>query len=303
MNRRQFSMLLGLGASAAAFPQWGNAMNTQLFEQLKQFPDTAKMPVLFLGHGSPMFAIEPNQFTQNFQRIVKKIPQPTAILCISAHWESQGSWLTAMPKPRTIHDFYGFPKALYDVQYPADGSPELAGITQQILQQRGVDAHLDDSEWGLDHGTWSVLKYLYPEADVPVVQLSIDHYKSPQQHYDLAKQLAVLRRKGVLIVGSGNAVHNLRMLARGKSETEIFGYDWALEADEKIRQAVISGNHRFLTSIENQGEAFKLAIPTAEHYLPLLYALAVQERGDSVEIFNEYPVEGSITMTSVAIGV
>lgn len=276
-------------------------MNTQLFEQLTSFPDTAKMPVLFLGHGSPINAIEPNEFTRNFEQIAKRLAQPTAILCISAHWESQGSWLTAMPKPKTIHDFYGFPQALYDVQYPADGSPELAGATQKILMQQGIDTHLDESEWGLDHGTWSVLTYLYPNANIPVVQLSLDHYKSPQQHYALAKQLAILRYKGVLIIGSGNLVHNLQMMRRG--DGEFFGFDWALEADEKIRQAVLTGNHKSLINFEIQGAAFKLAIPTTEHYLPLLYALALQKHSDDVEIFNDKPVLGSITMTSVAIGV
>lgn len=301
MQRRQFTRLLGFGLTATTLSKLGYATNAQLFEQLKSFPDTAKMPVLFLGHGSPMYAIEPNKFTHNFQKIAKQLLKPTAILCISAHWESQGSWLTAMPKPRTIHDFYGFPQALFDVQYPAKGSPKLAQAAQNILQKNGVNARLDTSEWGLDHGTWSVLKYLYPRADIPVVQLSLDRQKSLQQHYALAKQLAVLRRKGVLIVGSGNIVHNLRMTTRKNGRD--FGYDWALEADAKIRQAVLSGDHDFLTHIQDKGKALQLAIPTPEHYLPLLYALALQEKNDSVKIFNDKPVSGAITMTSVAIGI
>ncbi len=300
MNRRQFNHLLGAGLASMILPTFGKDNNSQLLAQLNRFPSTEKMPVLFLGHGDPMYAIKPNDFTRNFERVAKKLPKPSAILCISAHWESKGSWLTAMPKPRTIHDFYGFPKALYDVQYPAAGSPALAGVTHNLLLENGVDAHLDHSEWGLDHGTWSVLKYFFPLADVPVVQLSLDHYKSPQAHYDIAKQLTALRRKGVLIVGSGNIVHNLRRLAHGKTA---FGYDWALEADEKVRNAILQGNHKDLINYENQGEAMKLAVPTAEHYLPLLYVLALQEKNDGIEIFNQKPVEGSITMTSVALGV
>lgn len=273
-------------------------MNTALFDQLKNFPNSEKMPILFLGHGSPMYAVEPNEFTENLQQLATKLPRPSAILCISAHWETQGTWLTAMPKPRTIHDFYGFPQALFDVQYPASGSPELAGLTQQILQQRKLKAYLDDSEWGLDHGTWSMLKYLYPLADVPVVQLSLDLNKSPQQHYDLSQELAMLRRKGVLIIGSGNVVHNLRMMTPKPRD----GFDWALEADDAIRTAVLHGNHQKLINFDQQGEAFKLAIPTAEHYFPLLYMLSLQEKNDAVAVFNDKPVHGSLTMTSFAIG-
>lgn len=276
-------------------------MSINNFEQLKSLENTPKMPVLFLGHGSPMSAIEPNEFTQRIEDISKKIPIPSAILCISAHWETQGSWLTAMLKPKTIHDFYGFPAELYAQQYPAPGSPELANFTQQILLKKHTDIKLDNDKWGLDHGTWSVLKYLYPKAHIPVVQLSLDQHKSAQQHYKLAQQLSVLRHKGVLIIGSGNIVHNLRMLSRYTEES--FGFDWALEADETVRQAIIKGNHDALINIENQGEALRLAIPTPEHYWPLLYTLALQEKSDSVHLFNEKPLYGALSMTSVALGI
>lgn len=276
-------------------------MSINNFEQLKSLENTPKMPVLFLGHGSPMSAIEPNEFTQRIEDISKKIPIPSAILCISAHWETQGSWLTAMLKPKTIHDFYGFPAELYAQQYPAPGSPELASFTQQILLKKHIDIKLDNDKWGLDHGAWSVLKYLYPKAHIPVVQLSLDQHKSAQQNYKLAQQLSVLRHKGVLIIGSGNIVHNLRMLSRYTEES--FGFDWALEADETVRQAIIKGNHDALINIENQGEALRLAIPTPEHYWPLLYTLALQEKSDSVHLFNEKPLYGALSMTSVALGI
>lgn len=301
IKRRQLTTLLGVGLAASVLPQRGYTMNTPLLGQLNQLPATTKMPALFLGHGSPMNAIIDTEFSRGFQQLAKNLPRPTAILCISAHWQSQGSWLTAMPKPKTIHDFGGFPKALYAFDYPADGSPELATLTQQLLANRGLDAGLDHSEWGLDHGTWSVLTHLYPQADVPVVQLSLDYFKTAQQHYDLAKQLNVLRNKGVLIIGSGNNVHNLGRIAR--SEEPFFGWDWALEADEKMKQFIWAGDHQSLIDYDKQGEAFALSIPTPEHYLPLLYVLAQQDKSDKISIFNDKPSDGSIVMTSVAIGV
>lgn len=277
-----------------------HVLNAQALELLKQFPDTEPMPVLFLGHGSPMYAITDTEFGRTIASLAGKIPRPRAILCISAHWETRGTWLTAMPQPRTIHDFGGFPQALFDVQYPASGCPELAQATQQIITSATVG--LDEQEWGLDHGTWSVLRHLYPHADIPVVQMSLDHFKSPQAHYDLAKELSALRRKGVLIVGSGNIVHNLRMLAWDRKDTEAFGFDWALDTDERVKSAIERGDHAYLIDFHNNGEGFKLSIPTAEHYLPLLYTLALQEKSDNVLIFNDKAVQGSLTMTSVAWG-
>lgn len=259
---------------------------------------TAPMPVLFLGHGSPMNAIEENEFVQGFRETGKTIPQPSAILCISAHWETRGTFITAMEKPRTIHDFGGFPRALFDVQYPAPGDPLLARETQGLITKTTVG--LDES-WGLDHGAWSVIKHLYPAADVPVIEMSIDHYQTPQYHYELAKELVALRRKGVLIIGSGNMVHNLRMVAWDKLNADAYGYDWAIEASEQMKQYIRTGDHQQLIRFRSQGRAFDLAIPTAEHYMPLLYTLALQEKDEQVSFFNDKPVGGSLTMTSVRI--
>ncbi|WP_076501695.1 4,5-DOPA-extradiol-dioxygenase [Belliella pelovolcani] len=259
---------------------------------------TQKMPVLFLGHGSPMNAIEENEFVAGFRSIAKEIPMPNAILCISAHWETRGTLVTAMQHPPTIHDFGGFPQALFDVQYPAPGSPDLAKETQGLITKAKVE--LDD-KWGLDHGAWSVIKHLYPNADIPVVQMSLDHYQTPQYHYELAADLKYLREKGVLIIGSGNMVHNLRMLAWGKMN-ENYGFDWALEANEAMKGFIQNGDHRAMINFRSQGKAFDLAIPTPEHYLPLLYTLGLQEKGEELSLFNDQAVAGSLTMTSVKIG-
>lgn len=293
MNRKDFLKTL------AILPAIGATMKIQeLSNMTRDFGNTAKMPVLFLGHGSPMNAIEENEFVTGFRKVGKEITRPSAILVISAHWETPGTFVTAMQQPRTIHDFGGFPKALFDVQYPAPGSPTLAKETQQLITHTKVEL---DEKWGLDHGAWSVIKHLYPDADVPVIQMSLDYRQSAQWHYDLAKQLAALRRKGVLIVGSGNMVHNL-----GKVEwrrlSETFGYDWALEASEKMKNSIRTADHQPLIQFRSQGKAFDLAIPTPEHYLPLLYTLALQEKGEEVALFNDLAVAGALTMTSVKIG-
>ncbi len=258
---------------------------------------TKKMPVLFLGHGSPMNAIEENEFVASFRQLGKELVKPHAILCVSAHWETQGTFVTAMQNPPTIHDFGGFPQALFDVQYPAPGSPELAKETKQIITK--TDVELDD-KWGLDHGAWSVIKHLYPNADIPVIQMSIDYSKPPQYHYELAKELASLRQKGVLIIGSGNMVHNLRLVAWNKLN-DAFAFDWATEANEKMKQYILEDNHKNLIHFKNEGKAFDLAIPTPEHYLPLIYTLALKEKNETVSIFNDKPVGGSLTMTSIKI--
>lgn len=271
-------------------------MNT--LEQLALNNNSSKMPVLFLGHGSPMNAIEENEFVRGFRNISKQIEAPKAILCISAHWETKGTQVTAMANPKTIHDFGGFPQALFDVQYPAPGDPKLAQTTQEILAP--TDVHLDD-KWGLDHGAWSVIKHLYPEANVPVVQMSLDYTQGPEYHYELAKKLRKLREKGVLIVGSGNMVHNLRRVAWDKLN-ESYAFDWAEEAHSKMKKDILSGNHNDLIQYQKQGSAFALSIPTPEHYLPLLYSLALQDKGEEVTIFNDEPVAGSLYMTSVKIG-
>lgn len=258
-----------------------------------------RLPVLFLGHGSPMNAIEENEFVAGFRRIGKEIPKPSAVLCVSAHWETRGTFVTAMEKPRTIHDFGGFPKALYEVQYPAPGDPGLAMETKNLLT--GKEVGLNDS-WGLDHGAWSVIRHLYPDADIPVIQMSLDYNMSPQDHYDLAKELSPLRRRGVLIVGSGNIVHNLNLVAWDKLDSVDYGFEWALEAREKLNGMILTDNHPALINYNRLGRSVQLSIPTPEHYLPLLYVLALKERGENVTLFNDKPVAGSLTMTSLKIG-
>lgn len=292
----------GMKNETAAHTQSPNGFaKINSLESLKDLPDTQKMPVLFLGHGSPMYAITDTEFGRGFQKLAKKLPKPTAILCISAHWLSQGPWVTAMQKPRTIHDFGGFPKALHEFQYPASGSPALAKATHDLVNHAQQPAHLDHTEWGLDHGTWSVLTHLYPEADIPVVQLSLDYFRTPEAHYRLAQQLSVLRRKGVLVVGSGNVVHNLRLSG---ADDDYTAFDWAIETDEKIKRFITSGDHASLIHYDKSlGKAGALSIPTNEHYLPLLYALALQDKKDSLTIFNDKAINGAISMTSVAIGV
>jgi 4,5-DOPA dioxygenase extradiol len=271
-------------------------------DELNKMPcpknSTEKMPVLFLGHGSPMNAIEENEFVTGFRNIGNEIPKPNAILCVSAHWETKGTFVTAMDWPRTIHDFGGFPKALFEVQYPAPGSPELAKETQKII--KGADVALDQ-RWGLDHGCWSVVKHLYPMADIPVIEMSLDYSLSPQSHYTLAQELASLREKGILIIGSGNIVHNLGMVAWNKLNS-IFSYDWATEANEQIKKYMLDGDYQSLINYQSQGKAFDLAIPTPDHFLPLLYALALKEDDENVHLFNDKIVAGSLSMTSLMIG-
>ena len=265
----------------------------------RSFSTTDKMPVLFLGHGSPMNAIEENQFVAGFRDLAKSLPQPNAILCISAHWYTKGTKVTAMEMPKTIHDFGGFPQALFDVQYPAPGSPELATEIQKLITNPAVEL---DHDWGLDHGTWSVVKHMYPDADIPVLQLSIDYYKPAAYHYELAKQLLALRKKGVLIIGSGNMVHNLRMVAWDKLNEPEYGFDWALEMNDIFKNKISNGFHKELIQYEKLHKAATLAIPTPDHYYPLLYILALQTDNDKVEFFNDKAVGGSLTMTSVKIG-
>lgn len=259
---------------------------------------TTTMPVLFIGHGSPMNAIEENEFVAGFRNVAKEIPKPSAILCVSAHWETRGTFVTAMKNPPTIHDFGGFPKDLFEVQYPAPGSPELAKETKSLITKTQVGL---DEKWGLDHGAWSVIKHLYPHADIPVIQMSIDYSQTPQHHYELAQEIKSLREKGVLIIGSGNMVHNLGMVA-WKRLNENFGFDWAIEANEKMKKCILDGNHKDLINFRSQGKAFDLAIPTPEHYLPLLYSLALKGEKEPVSLFNDKMVAGSLTMTSVKIG-
>lgn len=263
------------------------------------FANTKKFPVLFLGHGSPMNAIEENEFVNGFKNLSQQFELPSAILCISAHWETKGTLVTAMEKPRTIHDFGGFPKALYEVQYPAPGQPYLAGGIKNLVNKTQIEL---DHKWGLDHGTWSVVKHLYPNANVPVVQLSLDYSKKAQDHYSLAKELAVLRQKGVLIIGSGNIVHNLSLVAWDKLNESGYGYDWALEANDKMKSFILDGNHKELINYTAQGKEFQLAIPTPEHFIPLLYVLGMVDKKEPINIFNDKAVAGSLSMTSIKFG-
>lgn len=293
MTRKEFISV------ASTIPLVGSVSKLQSLNRfLDEARNTSKMPLLFLGHGSPMNAIEDNEFVASFQQLGKDIERPSAILVISAHWETRGTFVTAMEHPATIHDFGGFPQALFDVQYPAPGSPELAVATQQLVSH--TDVQLDD-KWGLDHGSWSVVKHLYPQADVPVIQMSIDYTQPASYHYELAKELAKLRHKGVLIIGSGNIVHNLRMVSWQHLNSN-YGFNWAIEANNKMKAFILDGNHQALIDFRKQGKAFDLAIPTPEHYLPLIYSLALQDKQDEVMLFNDSPVGGSLSMTSLKIG-
>jgi 4,5-DOPA dioxygenase extradiol len=292
VNRKNFlKLLIGGGAMLTTnqFYSWGENLNEV----------DALMPALFIGHGSPMNAIEDNEFSLRWQKMGKEIPQPKAVVVISAHWLTKGTFVTAMNQPKTIHDFGGFPQALFDVQYPAPGNPELATEIKKMIVNPAVEL---DHDWGLDHGTWSVVKHMYPNADIPVLQLSIDYHKPAQYHYDLAKQLLSLRKKGVLIIGSGNMVHNLRMIAWDKMNVENFGFDWALEMNSLFKEKINSRNHLDLIQYEKLSIGSKLAIPTPDHYFPMLYSLALQTDNDAIEFFNDKAVGGSLTMTSIKIG-
>lgn len=292
MNRKNFITLLSGGiamASIQPFYDWTKGLGEE----------EEKMPVLFIGHGSPMNAIEDNAFSQRWQQMGKEIPTPKAVVVVSAHWLTKGTMVTAMSNPKTIHDFGGFPQALFDVQYPAPGSPELATEIQKLITNPAVEL---DHDWGLDHGTWSVVKHMYPDADIPILQLSIDYYKPAAYHYELAKQLLALRKKGVLIIGSGNMVHNLRMVAWDKLNEPEYGFDWALEMNDIFKNKISNGFHKELIQYEKLHKAATLAIPTPDHYYPLLYILALQTDNDKVEFFNDKAVGGSLTMTSVKIG-
>ena len=275
-------------------------MNTlnDLHKISSSFSNTEKMPVLFLGHGSPMNAIEENEFVSGFRNLAKTLPEPNAILCVSAHWFTNGTKVTSMQMPRTIHDFGGFSKALFEVQYPAKGSPELALKTSELLLPIEVEF---DEHWGLDHGAWSVIKHLYPDAHVPVIQLSIDYTKPGQYHFDLAQKLSALRSKGVLIIGSGNIVHNLRLVDFQNFDRDNYGYDWAIEARAIINDYLLDGNFQPLIDFEKKSKALQLAIPTPDHYLPLIYTLGLKGKKEELSLFNDKLLAGSLSMTSVKI--
>jgi 4,5-DOPA dioxygenase extradiol len=255
---------------------------------------TQKMPVLFVGHGSPMNAIEDNEFSRAWKQVGQKVPTPRAIICVSAHWVTRGTLVTAMDKPRTIYDMYGFPPELYEVRYDAPGAPDLAKQVRRIIQ--GTEVR-DDQEWGLDHGTWSVLTHMFPKADIPVIQMSLDATITPEKHYKIAAQLKELREENVLIMGSGNIVHNLRMARFDDS-----AYDWAVQFDGRVANWIEQNDHDAIVHYEKGDQAASLAINTAEHYLPLLYSLALRDKDDKVSFFTDKVMGGSISMRSVKIG-
>lgn len=292
MNRKDFLKTM---MATTATVSLGTSLKA-LSENLKEQDEM--MPALFVGHGSPMNAIENNEYTRTWQALAADMPKPKAILCVSAHWLTRGTLVTAMPKPKTIHDFGGFPKALFDVEYPAAGNPELAKEVANSIKSTAVGLDLD--EWGFDHGSWSVVKPMFPNADIPLLQLSIDYYKPAQYHYDLAKELIALRKKGVLIIGSGNMVHNLGMATFHNMNGG--GFDWAIEMNEIFKKHITEGNHQPLIDYRTLNKAATLAIPTPDHYYPLLYSLALQGKNEKVSIFNDKAMAGSLTMTSVRIG-
>ncbi|MFM9076599.1 MAG: 4,5-DOPA dioxygenase extradiol, partial [Bacteroidota bacterium] len=270
-----------------------------LRRETENLPKTTKMPVLFIGHGSPMNGIENNLYTRGWKEATKNIPTPRAVVCISAHWLTKGTFVTAMEKPRTIHDFGGFPPELYQVQYPAPGSPNIASE----IAEKGIFAQITpDHEWGLDHGTWTVVRHLFPEANIPVLQVSIDYHQSGEFHYRLAQDLAALRHKGILFIGSGNMVHNLRMVDFSRLNEPGFGFDWAAEMNEVFKEKIGLGDHKSLMNYHNLNKAAVLAIPTPDHYWPLIYSLGLTEHGEIPFFFNDVLVGGSLTMTSVRIG-
>ncbi|MBL7744255.1 MAG: 4,5-DOPA dioxygenase extradiol [Chitinophagaceae bacterium] len=292
MKRKDFLTIL-TGATAM------NGLGT-----FKKFTDNLneqdeKMPVLFIGHGSPMNGIENNEFSLQWEKTGKELPTPEAVLVISAHWLTNGTHITAMEHPQTIHDFGGFPQELYEIQYPAPGDVVLANETKELIQSTNVGLNHD---WGLDHGAWTVVRRMYPDAKIPVLQLSIDYSKPASYHYELAKELAALREKGVLIIGSGNMVHNLRMVAWDNFNEPNYGYDWAIEMHELFKKKITEGDHASLIKYETLSKSAKLAIPTPDHYYPLMYTLGLQEKNETPVFFNDKLVAGSLNMTSVKFG-
>jgi len=275
-------------------------MQHQVLNDLFWLKDRAEeMPVLFIGHGSPMNAIEDNEFSNYWKNLGKQLPKPEAILVVSAHWLTKGTLVTANSTLETIHDFRGFPKPLFEVNYDVVGSPKLA---HEITELSSNNIIHEDLTWGLDHGAWSILCHLFPEANIPVLQLSIDYYKGPEYHLEIGKQLQALRKKGVLIIGSGNIVHNLSAIDWSNMHTDNYGFDWAIESNELIKKAVITGEYNSLLDYKTKGVSLQYAIPTPDHYYPLLYILGLVHKSDNVHIFNDKYVGGSLSMTSFLFG-
>jgi 4,5-DOPA dioxygenase extradiol len=255
-----------------------------------------RMPVVFFGHGSPMNALEGNRYAEAWGEVGRRLPRPRAILCVSAHWTTRGTGVTAVERPRTIHDFYGFPPELYALQYPAPGDPRLAARVRELLAPLEVHA---DREWGLDHGSWAVLRFAYPQADVPVVQLSLDLSRPASHHYELGRRLAPLRNEGVLLAASGDVVHNLRVMNRAPGMP---AFDWAARFNARVRDCLERGAHAPLVAWEEEGDDARMSVPTPEHYLPLLYCLGALAPGEPVWIPVDGIELGSVSMLCAVFG-
>jgi 4,5-DOPA dioxygenase extradiol len=260
--------------------------------------NNGRFPVLFIGHGSPMNAIENNEFSLQWKELARKLPKPDAILCISAHWLTNGTFLNYSWHPRTIHDFGGFPRELSDLRYEAPGHPDLVDDIIHTLPGMEIEK---DMEWGLDHGSWSVLVHMYPEATIPVIQFSLNENLSAKKHFELGRQLSFLRDKNVLILCSGNIIHNLRMLDWSKKDMDEFGYDWAITANDSIKDLILNGKIDDLCNYAKLGSDIKQAIPTPDHFWPLLYALGLKQPNETISFFNDKIVMGSLSMTSFII--
>jgi 4,5-DOPA dioxygenase extradiol len=259
--------------------------------------EPSAMPAAFFGHGSPMNALDTNRYTAAWGQFGRTTPRPRAVLCVSAHWCTRGTAVTAMERPKTIHDFGGFPRALFDVQYPARGDPALAARVKQLLAPTPVVE--DHSDWGLDHGAWSVLRHLFPQADIPVVQLSLDMQRPLAYHYELARHLAPLRDEGILVIGTGNIVHNLRTALRADG---VAPFDWAARFSTLVRMRLLAKDHAGLVDMDSLGPDAALCIPTPEHYLPFLYVIALQRADDGIAFLTQGIELGSIDMMSIAVG-
>lgn len=294
-NRRYFLAMLSGGVVMSAIKLNSVSELGEHFKKNKK--DVSIMPALFVGHGSPMNAIEDNSFTKSLTSLGEKIEKPEAILCISAHWMTEGTWITSMEKPKTIHDFYGFPQVLFDIQYPAPGRPDVAeAIRKEIV---APPIHLDNGAWGLDHGTWSILKHMYPKADVPVMQLSLNIGQHPEYHFKLGQELKKLRENGVMILGSGNIVHNLRAI---KWERDARPHDWAIEFDEWSKDKLTKRDFKSLQNDFLKTEAGRLSVPTMDHYYPLLYVLGASSPNEELKFEYEEIQNSSISMRAFSFG-
>jgi len=296
MERQHFLKVLGMSILGTA----GGALSLKTFASgIKDTEDSeTKMPALFLGHGSPMNTIEVNDFTQRLNKLGKEIsPRPRAILCISAHWLTKGTFVQAQAHPQMVYDMYGFPAELYKFRYPAPGSPETAKEVKELVKKTEVQL---DTEWGYDHGNYSVMTHLYPNADIPVFQLSIDYHKPMEYHYELAQELVALRKKGILIIGSGNITHNLRVNEFGNENAK--PYDWAVEFDHTMKTYLDDNNYQGLIDYEKLGKIAKLAHPEPSHYIPLIYSAALREKGDTISYPYDKILYGTFSMRCVKIG-